>query len=368
MLQVNKNTALLPSVWTSLSVFSLAKIGLALWAWASWHHLNQVRQCYLLLRRLFPHLSMTKALQSSNLYVTIVFLGNTANLLFGLMAPKLAWRTLTSVVLRLPTRNFRYGPHERHVLDLYGTTQPPSSCSLKPVVIFIHGGAWALTSKFHYGSVGLNLERFDVVTVVPSYRTFPHGEVIDMMDDLQAVVAWTIANIARYGGDPKRITLAGHSSGAHLGALLVVQSALRDCACPDPAEAVHHVNAFVGLSGPYDIKDQYTFETNRELMESRRCIRHFMAAVIFSAYSPPSLVVDASKDIATRLPSFHLFHGVEDQIVPVDAAHKFAKQLRRIGAPAHVKEFPHGHIDGLLALMGDAIPSKDQDFFMDSLL
>ncbi|CAK4075905.1 unnamed protein product [Aphanomyces euteiches] len=51
--------------------------------------------------------------------------------------------------------------------------------------------------------------------VVPSYRTFPHGEVIDMMDDLQAVVAWTIANIARYGGDPKRITLAGHSSGMY---------------------------------------------------------------------------------------------------------------------------------------------------------
>ncbi|KAF0735720.1 hypothetical protein Ae201684_007729 [Aphanomyces euteiches] len=98
--------------------------------------------------------------------------------------------------------------------------------------------------------------------VVPSYRTFPHGEVIDMMDDLQAVVAWTIANIARYGGDPKRITLAGHSSGAHLGALLVVQSALRDCACPDPAEAVHHVKCIreaqwsLRHQGPVHLRDE----------------------------------------------------------------------------------------------------------------
>ncbi|KAF0725910.1 hypothetical protein AaE_009656, partial [Aphanomyces astaci] len=241
----------------------------ALVAWTTWQHLLQVYRGVVLLRKRFPHQSWFKAIRSSWVYATIVLLGDAGNLVFGLAAPTLALRTL-ACTLRLSTKDFSYGPHERNVLDLYGTSSKDED-DLKPVVIFIHGGAWALSSKFHYGAVGETLERHGVVTVVPSYRTFPHGDVEEMLDDLEAIVKWTVANIAKHGGDPTRITLSGHSSGAQLCALLLVQAAIR-CSADSTQVGTNdssvglHVQAFIGLCGPYDITDHYEFERHRAII------------------------------------------------------------------------------------------------------
>ncbi|RHY12239.1 hypothetical protein DYB25_007477 [Aphanomyces astaci] len=194
----------------------------ALVAWTTWQHLLQVYRGVLLLRKRFPHQSWIKAIRSSWVYATIVLLGDAGNLVFGLASPTLALRTL-ACTLRLSTKDFSYGPHERNVLDLYGTSSKDED-DLKPVVIFIHGGAWALSSKFHYGAVGETLERHGVVTVVPSYRTFPHGDVEEMLDDLEAIVGTNDSSVGL------------------------------------------HVQAFIGLCGPYDITDHYEFERHRAII------------------------------------------------------------------------------------------------------
>ncbi|KAF0735718.1 hypothetical protein Ae201684_007728 [Aphanomyces euteiches] len=301
-----------------------------------------------------------KAFRSSHVYAAVVWLGNAGNVFFGLSAPKLAMRTLARA-LRFSTTNFRYGPHERQVLDLYGTTSTDtvSSLSLKPVLIFVHGGAWALSSKFDHATLGETLAEHDIVTVIPSYRTFPHGEVDDMIDDLRDVIAWTIENIASHGGDPKRISLAGHSSGAHLTSLLLVRSAFQDSLFPDPVEPVHHVKSFIGLCGPYDITDHYEFERDRHIIPFVRA--HGISPLHpschgrhqFPKYSPTAAVLNlATTGSAWKLPSFHLFHGADDVVVPSQATHKFAKHLKQVGATVHVHNVPFGHVEILLALMG----------------
>ncbi|ETW05295.1 hypothetical protein H310_04248 [Aphanomyces invadans] len=348
---------------TASTPSSRAKVVLAMVAYTLWQHLLQVHRSFVLLRKRFPHQTSFRAMRSSWVYATIVLLGDAGNLIVGLTAPKLALRTL-ACALRMSTTNFRYGPHARNVLDLYGTSMSPSD-HLKPVVIFIHGGAWALSSKFHYGAVGETLERHGIVTVVPSYRTFPHGDVGEMMHDLEAIVKWTVENIATHGGDPKRITLSGHSSGAHLCALLLVQSAIR-CSRAAPTlandiDVVHHIQAFVGLSGPYDITDHYAFEQNREIVPFVRAhsisplYPSFHGPRHFSTFSPTALVVKDAHLDARLLPPFHLFHGVDDFVVPLTASEKFAAHLNQIGAKAVVTPFPRGHVEILLALM-DGFP------------
>ncbi len=64
----------------------------------------------------------------------------------------------------------------------------------------------------------------------------------------RAAVAWTIKNIARFGGDPARVALGGHSAGAHLTAMCLQTPWPQDYGLPaDPLAAA------VLVSGIYDI-------------------------------------------------------------------------------------------------------------------
>jgi len=114
--------------------------------------------------------------------------------------------------------------NKRHRLDIYQptkkTTQP------RPVVLFIHGGSWDSGSKddILYKAIGRRLAKNGFVGVVISYRLSPQVQVPQQADDCARALAWTVANIKDYGGDPARIVLMGHSAGGGLAALLATGS------------------------------------------------------------------------------------------------------------------------------------------------
>lgn len=92
-----------------------------------------------------------------------------------------------------------------------------------PVMIMIHGGAWQIGDKSH-PSVGcekadfFNRQGFVLVTI--NYRLSPQVVHPAHVTDVAEAIAWVHANIKKYGGDPGRIYLIGHSAGAHLAALV----------------------------------------------------------------------------------------------------------------------------------------------------
>jgi triacylglycerol lipase len=120
------------------------------------------------------------------------------------------------------TRDIHYGPHERHVLDLFVSpdTTPKSA---KPVVVFIHGGGFAAGAKHtpgspFYDNVGLWAASHGLVGVTINYRLAPQFQYPAGVEDLTRLVTWLKANIKAKGGDPKKIFLWGHSAGAaHAG-------------------------------------------------------------------------------------------------------------------------------------------------------
>jgi acetyl esterase/lipase len=87
------------------------------------------------------------------------------------------------------------------------------------------------------------------LTVVPDYRLFPQVRFPVFLQDNAAAVAWTKANIARYGGDPHRIFLMGHSAGAYNVAMLTLDRQWLAAKGVDPDRDI--IGA-VGLAGPYD--------------------------------------------------------------------------------------------------------------------
>ncbi|MVM31395.1 alpha/beta fold hydrolase [Spirosoma sp. HMF4905] len=113
---------------------------------------------------------------------------------------------------------------ERHLLDIY--TPRSKSATARPVVVFIHGGAWNSGSKNIYFIIGRRLAKQGVVAVVINYRLAPAVEVPAMADDCARAVLWTSQHIAEYGGDPNRIFVMGHSAGGGLAALVATDDQL----------------------------------------------------------------------------------------------------------------------------------------------
>ncbi|QKZ13127.1 alpha/beta hydrolase [Spirosoma sp. KUDC1026] len=113
---------------------------------------------------------------------------------------------------------------ERHRLDLYIPRH--KSATLRPVVIFIHGGNWDSGSKNIYTFIGRRLAKQGCVAVIINYRLAPNVQVPAMADDCARAALWVKLHIAEYGGDPERIFVMGHSAGGGLAALLATDNTL----------------------------------------------------------------------------------------------------------------------------------------------
>jgi arylformamidase len=88
-----------------------------------------------------------------------------------------------------------------------------------PVHIFVHGGYWRAQDKENFAFVATELVRCGITTVVVNYELCP-GSTLDLVaDSALAAIEWASQHVAEYGGDPRRISLLGHSAGAHLCAV-----------------------------------------------------------------------------------------------------------------------------------------------------
>jgi len=100
--------------------------------------------------------------------------------------------------------------HERQKLDIYSN----NDATAKPVILFVHGGGFALGSKEGSGNIGAMALQLGLVGVVMNYRLVPDYQWPSGADDITAAIHWLQHHIRNYGGDPENIILAGTSAGA----------------------------------------------------------------------------------------------------------------------------------------------------------
>lgn len=101
---------------------------------------------------------------------------------------------------------------ERCRLDLYR----PSGAEGFATVIWYHGGG--LTGGSKEIPEALKGKGFAVAGI--NYRLSPRAKVADCIDDAAAAAAWVVRHIAEYGGDPRKVFLAGHSAGGYLTSMI----------------------------------------------------------------------------------------------------------------------------------------------------
>ncbi|SAK73810.1 alpha/beta hydrolase [Caballeronia catudaia] len=138
-----------------------------------------------------------------------------------------------------------YGKLRRQRLDVYAPASHDTTN--RPVVVYFYGGAWQSGHRADARGVAQALAARGIVTVVPDYRIYPETVFPGFLDDAAAAVYWTRLHAREFGGNPRRIFVMGHSSGAHIAAMLATDP--RYLAARGMSKT--SLSGMIGLAGPY---------------------------------------------------------------------------------------------------------------------
>jgi acetyl esterase/lipase len=197
----------------------------------------------------------------------------------------------------------------------------------RPVLIFFYGGGWYAGERAHYGFVGKAYAAKGFVVVMTDYRKvrFPAFN-----EDGAHAVRWVQDNIEKFGGDPKRVTLAGHSAGAYIAMMLTLDTRYLRNAGVTPG----FVRATVGLAGAYDFLP----------FDSMRSINAF-------AKWPKPIETQPIAYARADAPPIMVLTGTHDDTVKPRHAILMARKQRELGARAEFKAYPGlNHEDLIMAI------------------
>ncbi len=230
-------------------------------------------------------------------------------------SPVAVLNTLAPTSGIVETRSIPYGAGERQSLDVYGVRNADA-----PVVVFIYGGGWKEGDKAQYEFVAASLAARGFVTVVPDYRLYPMVRFPLFLQDSAAAVAWVKNNIARYGGDPHRIFLMGHSAGAHIVAMLTLDPQWLKA---DGVDVDRDVAGTVALAGPYDFLPLHD-PVLEDIFAPAGDLRLTQPITFARGDAPPMFLAAGDKDTTVN---------------PLNT-HRLADAIRRDGGQAETRFYP----------------------------
>ena len=217
------------------------------------------------------------------------------------------------------TTSIAYTEGARHALDVCR----PKTATAAPVVVFFYGGGWRSGSKRTYRYVAKALARCSYVAVLPDYRIYPPARYPDFLDDGARAVRWVKDNAKRFGGDPAKIFLMGHSAGAHIAAMLAIDATWLQKVGLAPGR---DIAGLIGISGPYDflpLKDE-------------------TLKIIFGGADRPE--TQPISYVTPGAPPALLLTGGKDDVVGAGNSTRLAEKLRAAGNEATVVIYPRiGH-------------------------
>ncbi len=212
---------------------------------------------------------------------------------------------------RLPMAgDIRYGEGAGETLDLFF---PEGERKDLPVHIFIHGGYWRMFSKRDYSYVAETVTAAGAIAVIVDYALMPQVRMEVLVDQMRRAHRWVLDHIAAHGGDASRLSVSGHSAGAHLATFILHGEG-----------RIGTIRSALLLGGLYDLKPLQESFLRNEIALTDEEVRRFTP--LGQSHDPDTRVVLAVGERETA--PFH------------SQATKFADLLRRQGLSVQPETIP----------------------------
>lgn len=165
---------------------------------------------------------------------------------FDAIASEIAGRSRAMIKDALVWSGTSYGPGPRECMDIL---LPRTIRHGAPVHVFVHGGYWRSGDKADYTCVAAPVLAAGGIAAIIEYDLMPGTRLGTIVQQVRRAIAFVAAQARGLGGDPDRLTVSGHSAGAHLASYLAATGAGEDRAARTPLAGL------LLVSGIYDLSD-----------------------------------------------------------------------------------------------------------------
>ncbi len=239
------------------------------------------------------------------------------------------------------TADLSYGGDPREKIDVYRplpAVNPPPPNGY-PVVVFFYGGTWNSGERSEYRFVGEALASHGIVTMIADYRLYPQVRYPDFLTDCARAVAWAKREAARYGGDPQRLFVMGHSSGAYNAAMVALDA--RWLAAEKTSPAI--LAGWIGLAGPYDFLPT----------------ENVAAQPVFNHPDYPAGAQPIEHVVKTSPRAFLGAPEKDNVVSPTRSTQQLAEKLRAAGVPVELKFYPHTNHYTMIGVFARPLRSRE---------
>lgn len=147
-----------------------------------------------------------------------------------------------------------YGPSADERVDIF-----PAAQAGAPLLLFIHGGYWQGGDKSDVSFVARRLVEAGIAVAVNNYGLAPRVPLGAMVEQTRRLVGWLHREAARFGADPRRIFLMGHSAGGHLAAMMLSEHG------PQEADVRSALRGVFAISGLFELTPLLTTSLNQAI-------------------------------------------------------------------------------------------------------
>jgi len=165
---------------------------------------------------------------------------------FDAIAAEIAARSRALAARSMMWAGSAYGDGVRERMDILLPSQLHAGA---PIHMFVHGGYWRSGNKTDYTCVAAPVLAVGGIAAIVEYDLMPETRLPQLVDQVRRAAAWLAQQAPGLGADPARLTVSGHSAGAHLASYLAATGP------NDSAPPTTPIAGMLLVSGIYDLGD-----------------------------------------------------------------------------------------------------------------